>query len=726
MPYQHSRGSEIPDVREMYPDALDELCNKAAQDRAAFSWDDVTFEDVACGYISERGATTLRIPDKLHGLVIPYCYGVDPVRPSGDAFRLTNRKAPAQSSDYSFTPLFTSTGTVEKMSDHDLLIAHAITGALTHSSTSQIEAVMKQPDWLTFMMNHGTIASMARQGIRNWKVDSTSAFEASASLSAKVTLMEKGLRGALDWIEAHGDLVFKAPVLYSEAGIIDFVVEELEDAMAQESYHDRPDNVFIQNWIQQHKGMDGRLGATGHPLTNFWALIRHVVERYVRMTSRKTVVDIGREDRWKEFVETVEKLDGHTIARKWLLRFFDRMQDAGVVSINYKSQFVNKAGLRYGHPRSWLAPQRFAHALQTLMGSTEMSWDNVLEYARSHARELIERKLDSDYVVQWYDLADAACQITTFAGCVLSGGELQQLETGRYARAGWPHICNKWPDDREPRITEHFGQVMVYGLETKREDRFEVPIKDVKNLCDENGEFLPYDEAVAVLKKLYNDFDGTTKELDEFIAELKEEYEDEPWVAHFEEFIRCGFKSEQIQRMCDFEVETDKWWPLLKDSENIDDRGKEPYANTSGGEEHAVAFKFTIGHEVMEAVYLDPSDGFTPDENVRRAAAGYVFNGYSDVGKMCWLSYRGVIGKEDEVYSKGWNPFVDLKPNMARDYVDWCFEVPDVDGWQHELSRYDGKGWIYEPPPRSNGETADSGKHEMVPQGWGFAYYREN
>ena len=233
-----------------------------------------------------------------------------------------------------------------------------------------------------------------------------------------------------------------------------------------------------------------------------------------------------------------------------------------------------------------------------------MSWDNIFAFAKDNSEDIITRRLESDNASDWYALADAAMAMSHAFAVTFAGGEMQRYEAERMKPFKWPRVCLKHPDSRKPSVHESFGAITVYDLDTVKQDRFDLEIGQIKLLCDEEGTLLPYDQMVAVLKRVFNDFEDGG-ELDGFVAELMEKHDDAAWIEHFEEFIRCQYPSTEVDKMWGFELEEDHWWPLLKNDE-IDPNKHDVYINTDHNDnEHALAFKFNIGPVTMEAVYLD-------------------------------------------------------------------------------------------------------------------------
>lgn len=252
------------------------------------------------------------------------------------------------------------------------------------------------------------------------------------------------------------------------------------------------------------------------------------------------------------------------------------------------------------------------------------------------------------------------------------------------AAKGYPHIrTNPRTDIGKICIHESFGKLMVWDLPTVKEQSIEI---DPAVICDDKGALLPYEVALVKLKEKYNDFTEGPTELNEAGSKISKVNEDAGlsfYSAILDAFGEAGTVAfNDLKRI---EKEDSSYT-------QIDKKGREVGTLP-------MSLEFSIGSKNYTGVFLGSFANrelaeASAEPILRGAGAWCVYNSYSDCGKQSWLSYRGLLGKHDELRVTEWDPKKDLKPGMYQDFVDFCWEVMDVDKWTHELCRYDGVGQI--------------------------------
>lgn len=294
----------------------------------------------------------------------------------------------------------------------------------------------------------------------------------------------------------------------------------------------------------------------------------------------------------------------------------------------------------------------------------------------AYAREIVlqDWKAMGDNVDGIKDVVDALSFLPCDLGgsLIAAGVTAQREEAERMAEVNWPHICNRHPDRRDPQMHKSFGEFRVYGLGTVKERSFALPLWELGDvLCDENGRFLPYDEAVASLKAEFDDFaDGPD------LGELTEDIR-QPFLNALSD---VGLDSDRLH---DVTIEDERYCP------RIDEEG-----TTVGENVREVAF--SVGPNSWVGWLVDGCGSlFEVKQALRQMSAAYIYNAYSDFSKQCWLVDRGFIDAKDELTVRERDPAKDLNAAQLGDFIDFCFEATDVDGPWHSLARYDGSGYEY-------------------------------
>ena len=360
--------------------AIAPISQQASRRREAFSWDGLTTSELNCGYMHGNSTGKLKIPDIPEGKSAADIVVGLPFRWIASAHPISDEKHQEYTAggwhgrkqtyfqpvldDNTHVSMNTGVAIHPYMNDHDFMVCHAIIGSMMHSASDQPMSVAAQPDWVCFAMNSGRIATYAAEGYNRWTSKADGMHEAAQELGARTILMTKGLRGAFDWVEAHGDLWFRTPCLRSAVRVDDWIVKELIKELDSHSVYDRAEQSDISAWFNSKVGMDGRL-SNAHPVTSFWTFVRKQVERIEGIKPGTRKPDLGRLDKWQSFVEALEALERNVVRHKWIMTFFDRMIESEVIKVNTKStSHLMPASVKFNlsHPVAALAPERFAAA----------------------------------------------------------------------------------------------------------------------------------------------------------------------------------------------------------------------------------------------------------------------------------------------------------------------------------------------------------------------------
>ena len=650
-----------------YAEAVE--ASKAALD--AFDLKNISFEEIACGYDGHE----LRVPGS--PLFVP--------------------------------ALFEGVNDVPKWTDYEFMVRHACVSQLQYCATDQLRYMMLQPDWLYFAThsNGSCFQNFKNDGTENW----------SDEIEVK---REKTIRGALDflipWLHvANGSPSAKQDIQLSDEAdrlMGRFVVETARDLyLSMKDANGRPkdfgklsrDDVAEQTSLAialMCSGANLNRGAnlSWAPLQKFYeeVFIRGPKEQGVRRngdgchggTLFRTHSDPVTNWFW-EFTK-LAKQRGWLKRSKEVRRTQAELAHAGRGALgSFRIAMDDLQGaLNGGKGDDRLEPATFGDALNFVYDNAGLLAEHGIGIVNETDVGLALRKVQDcpeaceGEVARALTTAARALVRICPAGALVPAGILQHMEAERMSKKGYPHLCtNPRSDIGKICIHESFGKLMVYDLPTMKERSTEI---DPAVVCDDNGMLLPYDAALETLKATYNDFDGSTADLDAAVPQIAAVNADA--ALSFHSVITKVFGAEGAQRFSDPErIEA-------KDSSftQIDTKGAEVG-------ELPTTLEFSIGSEKYIGVFLGSYASkeiakASAEPILKGAAAWAIYNSYSDCGKACWLQYRGLLGKEDEIRVKEWDPKKDLKPGMHQDFVDFCWEAVTADKWTHELCRYDGKG----------------------------------
>lgn len=323
-------------------------------------------------------------------------------------------------------------------------------------------------------------------------------------------------------------------------------------------------------------------------------------------------------------------LQAHAVegACEWLMYWWHRHQDQGLLR----------------------------EAVETIIhhhGGTPIS---ALRWARDNAVGLV--KVGDKFVTALQELAPKV------KDGVLYGGHLQEVEVKKLTAAGWPHHLRP---GRQPHASIICGDLMVYDLPCLKDDRKAIRPKDI---CDDAGRLLPYSEALAKLRELYNEFEDP-EEYKTFVQELEDEVE------NLGRVFSAWYEDEFGEPKCfsDGQLTVDTCWRLWEGADCA-----------SAGKPMEISFKFGFKRYLV-LVWADCE--YEADDLGAAISIQRLIDGYQDCYGLCWLKYRGLLSDTSggEV-----QPFDNLSTGMQKDYLDWCAEAVDMDGWEHGTCNYDGMG----------------------------------
>lgn len=304
--------------------------------------------------------------------------------------------------------------------------------------------------------------------------------------------------------------------------------------------------------------------------------------------------------------------------------------------------------------------ERVVSGVSSIIGGTV---DDALSYIGEHATTWVAA--DSEHLRVFRDIAPHV------SDGVLRGGILQDAEVRRLTEAGWP---NHLKAGDKPSVSLLFGDIVVYGLSCLKSDRKTINASD---LCDEHGSLLPYTQALDRLEEQYNEFEDDS-EFQSFVSSLT------PAVAGA--FCQV-FDSEFGDRSRLSDAEADSWLPDLWWSEDW----------LAPVEDYRQFTSLTFSYEyACYQMYVWDDVGCEVDASdlAKSIAVRRLIDGYDDCYGGCWLRYRGLIADGEMPRMAD---FKDLSSGLKDDYIDWCEEAVDVDGWAHGLASYDGCGYLASP-----------------------------
>lgn len=612
-------------------------------------------EKIPCGFASDpkRGPAQILVPKDLRVMPCRYIHDLQDIK-NRDAYGYSEKKVGVEVKIRS---------TTEDMNDHDFTISHVFAGAMMHSASHQPVAVANQPDWVTYAMNSQHLPRLYRLCPQRI-AEARTAFDDWSDPFATVEFLIEGFRGGIDWWWENADLLLRHPRLSftSRAGIrILEKAQQLIDTPPHMSAETASDLVYKVVPKGLNTSNDSRLSSACRILGVL--LKDHEIPEKLQAA--------------------LEKGKGHVVTplTARLIEWLFTQKDVQLIIPKTAGFSQNWNDVRVSTHSSACrsAAKRFSDGLALLADSGEAPTEDInalRDWIKSKARDVIMKKFDEVQTPEAAEglalIAEAVMTLTEDLGeaVTYSGGVLQREEARRMARAGWPHISNKHPDERKPQMHEIFGSFTVYGLKTSAKDRFELPLHRIGMLCDDSGCYLPYAQAVGVLEAEFDDF-----------------AEGSDWGDCHGDFIpgityALEQKGLDPNRVHDVEADEDRWFPQLGDA-GIEDANR-------------LHVELGVGPEQWTAVRLPWYN--TQSElqaHVFSTAAAFIYNSYSDYAKQCWLVHRGMISREDEISVKEWDPAKDLSPAMLQDFIAFCRYVPEVDGPWGELSTYDGAGDMY-------------------------------
>jgi hypothetical protein len=644
---------------------LNDLKTEAARNRAAFSWDKVTFTKARAGFPSDKGEPReILIPSSLYALPIAVPGWDDVVespRPKQLPGILTyNAGKKKFHREVYYTP-------IQKWSDLDFSKACAGVGGITHSATHDLIPMMSQPVWVTFAMNPYEARMLARLGRQRWEAYCASRHWAHdiKSTDHLGMFLQRAVLGAFDLFRAHADL-FEIP----PSGMTGVDVARV--------------SAEILNCITYDKNtahLDGR----------------RIKEYAESIISNLQGVQNGSSPGFPQLMEAIQKFlittltdhGGHDAAVKEIRNYGcdDLKFLALVVDIQKRLPIRVRQSSHWAPPIMGWGYNEFTCAPLVDVLITWGTLDDSLAdagalrtYIENNAYALVTESPQAD--PKMVRFAKSLLQIWGTSPVLISGGEAQRMEYHRMSKVGWPHILSSTNSHRnaKPYITiGSFGDLgfSVRDLDTVKESHFIVPPEHMHLLCDRDGNFLSYSTVCEVLRKEYDDFSGDTTELKDFVANELPKASNPVLQQAFELALAMRF---DIKKCYGFELDNDSFHRRMTE----DGHEEKPLPSVS----------FHCGPEKYTMLALPSTRSFSADQVVTEVAAHAVNNGYADYGKTCWLRTRGLLGKEDSVTVKEWDPKKDLKKVQYQDWLDWCFEVAREDAGG-QLNSYDGKYEIH-------------------------------
>ena len=597
------------------------------------------------------------------------------------------------------------------MTDLEFLTRHSGTGQLTHFATDQLKWALKQPDWL-FFATHAN-----NSYFENFGRDKQPKLDDEIEM-----LREKTIKGALDFLIPWIGFVDRSPMARTDAEVIsDVHVAHFLLTTAQDVYLSTPDShgepdlgkKFTKDDIAHVTSKAiGLLCAAGGQLNehkkSFGALMKFHEDVFIAGPKTKGVRQAGQY--WgggRAFTTHVHPIEN------WFWRFTQLVNQRGwlrsvLTKERYHGDLRNEGRGALGAFRlamdalqgaltgeavkdGIVEPVLFGEALSFLYDHAELlaaTGTGVIntDDLGARLRKVKEVPEDNEYHVAVAMQAAARALLRLCPQGALGGGDTQLEECRRMAPKGYPHIRTNPRTDTDGRPQIHGGLgggLQVWGLSTVKARCVDI---DPAVICDAAGALLPYKDALRALEEKYNDFTAGPLELTAAIPEIAKVNEDA--ALSFFAVVRKAFGEAGTVTFNDLKrIEKED-----SSYTQIDKQGKEVGTLP-------LSLEFAIGSENYKAVFL----GSHPDHEIAKASAEpilkaasawQIYNSYSDCGKQGWLQYRGLLGKTDEIRVKEWDPKKDLKTGMLQDFVDFCWEVMDIDKWTHELCRYDGKGQI--------------------------------
>jgi hypothetical protein len=608
------------------------------------------------------------------------------------------------------------------MTDYEFLTRHSGTSALTHLATDQLKWALKQPDWLFFATHPNTTI------FENFRKDKEPKLDDEVEM-----LREKTIKGALDFLIPWLGLANESPAARTESECISdvhcayFALKTAHDVyLNTKDPHGRPDvkQVSKDDVARQTTNAVGLLCVSGGHLEkhkkSFGALMTFYEDVFMAGPKTKGARQAGQY--WGHAHALTTHVDP---VENWFWQFAELAKRRG-----WLGTVVSKRGFRGDLRNEGIGSLgAFRIAMNALQGALtgKAVKDDVVEpvlfgaglcFLYDHAellactgvgaintddlaarlRKVAEVPEDNEYIVALAMQAAARALLRICPeGALGGGGDTQLEECRRMAPKGYPHIrTNPRTDtDGRPGIHDSFGKLMVWDLPTVKERSIEI---DPAVICDAQGALLPYEVALAKLKEKYNDFTEGPVELNAAGSEIAKVNED------------AGLSFYSVVQQVFGEAGT----LAFNDLKRIEKEDScYTQINKKGVEvgELPMSLEFSIGSKTYTGVFLGSFENreiaeASAEPILKGAGAWCVYNSYSECGKQSWLSYRGLLGKHDELRVTEWDPKKDLKPGMYQDFVDFCWEVMDVDKWPHELCRYDGIGQVYYVDLQSPGDEA--------------------